>query len=314
MNRKKVLILLSVTVILAGWLTCRKIIRENSLTALKDSLFLELEIPEYFEAKPETLNTRTLVKASNGQELSVSSSSLDLSESGLYWLRFAISASDKYGQIAEKGISIPVFIRDTNDPVITFNKEKVSFIAGDSFDPLSNILSVTDENYPDLEYTNTLTKGTYTVESDVDSSKAGDYSVTVKAMDLNGNICEASYLVKVEKKTDLIPGIDYIYDGRKLTRTNGTIYGPSGKETYYNLPMGGVIRIMRRLGYTEEKYPYWIREDGCKMFGDYIMIAADLKIRPRGSLVMTSLGMGIVCDTGAFIKKNPHQIDIAVNW
>ncbi|MBQ1827499.1 MAG: hypothetical protein II126_05945 [Erysipelotrichaceae bacterium] len=71
---------------------------------------------------------------------------------------------------------------------------------------------------------------------------------------------------------------------------------------------------MRRLGYSADKYPYWIREDGCKMFGDYIMIAADFKIRPRGSLVMTSLGMGIVCDTGAFIKKNPHQIDLAVNW
>ena len=50
------------------------------------------------------------------------------------------------------------------------------------------------------------------------------------------------------------------------------------------------------------------------MFGDYIMIAANLKLRPRGTLVMTSLGMGIVCDTGAFAVKNPHQIDIAVNW
>jgi 3D (Asp-Asp-Asp) domain-containing protein len=44
------------------------------------------------------------------------------------------------------------------------------------------------------------------------------------------------------------------------------------------------------------------------------MIAADLSIRPRGSLVPTSLGMGIVCDTGTFIYTNPTQIDIAVAW
>ena len=106
MKRKKAYLLLAVTVIMAGWLLSRKIIREKSLTALKDSLFLELEMPEYFEAKPEILNTRTLVKASNGKELSVSSSSLDLSKPGLYWVRYAVTSVDRYGQIAEMGISV----------------------------------------------------------------------------------------------------------------------------------------------------------------------------------------------------------------
>ena len=66
-------------------------------------------------------------------------------------------------------------------------------------------------------------------------------------MDHNGYISEKTFSVKVLKKTDLVPGVDYIYDGRKLTRRLGTILGPSGKETYYNLNMGGVINIMRRL-------------------------------------------------------------------
>lgn len=100
----------------------------------------------------------------------------------------------------------------------------------------------------------------------------------------------------------------------KLTKRKGVNQGPSGKETWYNLNMSGVIKIMRRQGFSEEEYPYWIRDDGCKMFGDYIMIAANLELRPRGTVVETSLGPGIVCDTGGFTKKDTTGIDIATNW
>ena len=102
--------------------------------------------------------------------------------------------------------------------------------------------------------------------------------------------------------------------GGHLTASAGVFQGPSGKETWYNLPMVGVIEIMREMGYSEEDYPYSIRDDGCKMLGDYIMVAANLDIRPRGTIVHTSLGLGIVCDTGDFAKENETQIDIATNW
>lgn len=105
--------------------------------------------------------------------------------------------------------------------------------------------------------------------------------------------------------------VNYTWDGNVLNPVIGTVMGPSGKETYYNLPMGGVIDIMRGYGYYGE---YWVRSDGVKMLGDYIMVAADLSIRPRGSLVETSLGTGMVCDTGTFIYTNPYQVDIAVTW
>ena len=101
------------------------------------------------------------------------------------------------------------------------------------------------------------------------------------------------------------------WDGRKLTRRNGTIMGPSGKETWYNLKMSYVVKLMHKAGFKGE---YWIREDGVKMFGNYVMVAADLSIRPKGTILPTSLGMGIVCDTGTFIYTNKYQIDIAVAW
>lgn len=101
------------------------------------------------------------------------------------------------------------------------------------------------------------------------------------------------------------------WTGTRLNIRLGTVKGPSGKETYYNLYMGNIIDIMRRYGNYDK---YWIRDDGVKMLGDYVMVAASLDIRPRNTLIPTSLGMGIVCDTGGFALRNKTQLDIAVNW
>lgn len=101
------------------------------------------------------------------------------------------------------------------------------------------------------------------------------------------------------------------WNGSVLTRSAGVNYGPSGKETYYNLNMSGVVKIMRNMGNNDE---YWVRDDGCKMLGNYIMVAANLGVHPRGSLVETSLGTGIVCDTGSFASGNSTQLDIATTW
>lgn len=122
-----------------------------------------------------------------------------------------------------------------------------------------------------------------------------------------------------DKKSDLLhskkeepeASQSFTWNGSRLTAGSGVNYGPSGKETYYNLDMTGVIYMMRCLGNTDE---YWVRSDGCKMLGNYIMIAANLSVHPRGSLVQTSLGTGIVCDTGSFSEEDPNQIDIAVTW
>lgn len=104
------------------------------------------------------------------------------------------------------------------------------------------------------------------------------------------------------------------WEGEVLNSFNGVANGPSGYETYYNLPMGGVVSIMRGLGYEEERYPYWVRDDGVKMLGDYVMCAANLDIRPYGTILPSSVGMAIVCDTGDFAYSNPYQLDIAVSW
>jgi hypothetical protein len=95
-----------------------------------------------------------------------------------------------------------------------------------------------------------------------------------------------------------------------LTKYKGVVYGPSGKETYYNLNMSRIVDIMHASGISGD---YWVRDDGCKMLGNYIMVAADLSVHPRGSLVETSLGTAMVCDTGAFAGGSV-QLDVATAW
>lgn len=100
--------------------------------------------------------------------------------------------------------------------------------------------------------------------------------------------------------------------GDCLTKSGGVYYGPSGKETYYNLNMNGVVSNAQNMGIEGE---YWVREDGCKMYGDYVICAADLNVHPRGSLVESSLGTCIVLDTGGFATNGSGvALDIAVDW
>lgn len=99
-----------------------------------------------------------------------------------------------------------------------------------------------------------------------------------------------------------------------LTRSGGIFDGPSGKETYYNLNMGGCVRIMRDKGYSLDDYPYWIRDDGAKMFGDYVMVAMDTNIYPKGTVVETSMGQAIVVDHCVAATWGTVAVDIAVNW
>ncbi len=116
------------------------------------------------------------------------------------------------------------------------------------------------------------------------------------------------------KKSLMIEAPEINWDGAVLSKSKGVVIGPSGKETYYNLPMTSIINNMRKKGYSEEEYPYWVRSDGVKMLGGYVMVAANYSIRPLGTKLETSLGYGIVCDTGTFVNNNPTQIDIAVTW
>lgn len=99
--------------------------------------------------------------------------------------------------------------------------------------------------------------------------------------------------------------------GAHLTPSGGVFYFGNQLETYYNLDMSVIVQVAHSNGIGGE---YWIREDGCKMLGEYIMLACNRDVHPYGSIVETSLGLGISLDTGGFAANNPYQVDIATNW
>jgi len=117
---------------------------------------------------------------------------------------------------------------------------------------------------------------------------------------------------------------DYVLAEDRLNPEDGINYNADGiLETYYNLPMEGLIEALdRSWAYYDcinrdiiddilENSGYWIRNDGVKMFGDYVIVAAELTQFPRGTIVETSLGTGMVLDTG---EGGYDWFDLATNW
>lgn len=95
-----------------------------------------------------------------------------------------------------------------------------------------------------------------------------------------------------------------------LTARKGVNYYGDQKETWYNLPMERVLeRADKNFGKHHKR---WIRDDGVRMYGTYIILAG-AKER-YGEVVETSLGTGIILDSGAFAIDNPKAVDIAVTW
>lgn len=88
-----------------------------------------------------------------------------------------------------------------------------------------------------------------------------------------------------------------------LTPSSGINWFNGRKETYYNLNMAGVVSNAHAMGIDGD---YWVRGDGVKMYGGYVIVAAQMA---KGTIIATSLGTGIVLD-----YCPAGTIDIAVNW
>lgn len=135
--------------------------------------------------------------------------------------------------------------------------------------------------------------------------KVGAISI-IKLPDDRGGIMEID-----DEEVKHIDDPNPVPTGPHLTPASGVFEFEGHTETYYNLPMDVVVSVAQSRGIAGE---YHVRSDGAKMIGDYIMVAACYDVHPYGSLVNTSLGMGIVVDTGGFIAWNPTGIDVATAW
>ena len=99
----------------------------------------------------------------------------------------------------------------------------------------------------------------------------------------------------------------------KLNKRDGVFYFKGQKETFYNLDMSRIYaKADKNFGTWHKK---WIRDDGVKMYGPYVVLAVPFDVYPYGTTdIETSLGLGIALDTGTFAETNKNQIDVAVDW
>lgn len=171
-----------------------------------------------------------------------------------------------------------------------------TYKSNNTINNLSENLQITKRSYENLNETHNILQQT-------------NDSLTTELIELQANYNELeTELEKTQSEIQNNLEINALNGYTKLNATMGVNYYNGNKETYYNLPMAGVINIAKYKGIIDE---YWVRDDGVKMYGDYIMVAANYSTYPYGSIVETSLGTGIVLDTGSL---DENQFDIAVNW
>ena len=237
----------------------------------------------------------------------------------------AVSTTADYAFETVVEIGAPV-VSEKTMPKYTITQTPETFEAEDYYFQSKNLMVITQEPATTMNLVNRQEKNeekptviAFEVEETkleettekVVKEKVEATKATPKQEKQNVKSLKEGTIVDPSLKASAIVLEEYTWNGEILESYNGTVKGPNGKETYYNLNMSGVVRIMEDLGYN---YEYSVREDGVKMYGPFIMVAADLRLRPRGSIIKTSLGWAMVCDTGDFVKWNPTQLDIAVAW
>ena len=172
--------------------------------------------------------------ASHTGELSFEGSP-DPMKPGDYTVKLKLSAPDDYGEEVEREFLYSISVTDTKAPEITLVSDTVTITAGDPADLLSNVEAVNDPVDGALEYSETEENGRWTLHSDYDPETPGDYTVNVRAADINGNITEAQFTLTVEAKDVIVPTVGfgnpyYIRINRALNTV--TVYALNSEGSY----------------------------------------------------------------------------------
>lgn len=159
-----------------------------------DSLDISFQEVKEIEYGTANYNPLSLVKHSNEGSKITYKNNVDTTKVGKQEVVFEISKSG-----ISKEFKVDVEVKDTNAPTINLKENEIAITEGENFDLNSNIEDVIDSVDGNLALDDE-TSPHYTIESDLDSNKPGEYNVTVKATDSNNNITETTYKVKVQEK------------------------------------------------------------------------------------------------------------------
>lgn len=128
-------------------------------------------------------------------------SDVDTSKVGKQKVTYRITDTDEYGVSAEKEFTFDIEVVDTTPADILLKEDRIAFSADMEFDPTLYVDEVVDPVEGALSFSEALTEGTYTMESNVDPETPGEYRILVTAMDAHGNESTAECAVTVLDKS-----------------------------------------------------------------------------------------------------------------
>lgn len=228
---------------ITGWFIYDHARKEKALNEALDTLYLEIDDSRLNIEYGDEFDVRSIIKDYSG-DMKIEGD-VDTKTPGDTKITVSLSKEADFNQTAQKDFYITVQVKDTKKPEIKFTEESVSFETGSTFVPESMVESVKDPVDGDLEKADTLDKGKWVIEDDVNPDEAGDYTITVRAMDLNGNEASASLAVTVnEPDPGFVPVAAvkgypyYIRINRALNVVN--IY-TADEKGYYTVPYKAMV-------------------------------------------------------------------------
>lgn len=167
-------------------------LEEASMISLTEDLKTEYEYSRWGEIRTKDFFSG-IYSAGIGSSYTINASieTIRLDEPGNYPVKYTVYLRDRYGQEDIREYYELFRVKDTKAPEIKFNADVVGVNKGEKFDVKKQVKSVTDPVDGKLEYT---------VNSNVDTSKAGVYYVQVDAEDKNGKVAHKICVVVVGDK------------------------------------------------------------------------------------------------------------------
>lgn len=151
------------------------------------------------------------VEESEKYDITYDASQVNINELGDYTVTYSFTDKES-GKVTSKDFKFTV--QDTTPPALFLFQNPINAIVGNPFDPLKFI--VVKDNYDQL------TNEDLTVESNVDTTKEGNYLVTYRAKDSSGNQSEVVLNVNMVAKPSYGDWGNFVRDMIELSKEYGS--------------------------------------------------------------------------------------------
>ena len=170
---------------------------------------------------------------SNDPDLVSVSGDVDAMTVGSYPVQLTLERSGHFGFSSKLQTDANVTVVDTSCPVIELAQGDVVILPEEDDSSIAeHVLSVTDPVDGALEKSDTLAPGTWTIDTESDSSQA-----TVQAMDRNGNVSTVSFPVKRIE----VPDVELPYSIRINRAANTVTVYLMDENNEYSIPIKAMV-------------------------------------------------------------------------